>query len=146
MEVGLCLLPLSLAVFSSQTHLFLKQGVTEAKVRSMQTQLPYRDSLGQGNLFLPALGYLEDLPPVPIALEAFGSAPACSCPCTLCCAHTTSVAPCMERPTAMWPGHQLSFCHVLGLQRMQPSRHPLRFFSLNLSLRTEEAGECLLHG
>lgn len=31
----------------------------------MQTQLPYRDSLGQGNLFLPALGYLEDLPLYP---------------------------------------------------------------------------------
>lgn len=62
MEVGLCLFPFSLAVFSSQTHLFLEQGVTEAKkVRSTQTQLPYRDSLSQGNLFLPALGYLEDL-------------------------------------------------------------------------------------
>lgn len=77
MEVGLCLLLLSLAVFSSQTHLFLKQGVTEAKVRSMQTQLPYRDSLAEGDLCLPALSYLEDLPPVPTALEAFGSAPAC---------------------------------------------------------------------
>lgn len=91
MEVGLCLLPLSLAVFSSQTHLFLKQGVTEAKVRSMQTQLPYRDSLGQGNLFLPALGYLEDLPPVPTALEAFGSAPACFLPLhSVLCTHYIS--------------------------------------------------------
>lgn len=40
----------------------MEQGVSEAKkVRSVQTQLPYRDSLGQGNLSLPVLGYLEDL-------------------------------------------------------------------------------------
>lgn len=40
----------------------LEAGVTEAKVRSMQTQLPYKDPLGQGTFFLPVAGSLENLP------------------------------------------------------------------------------------
>lgn len=71
-------------------------------------------------------------------LEAFGSAPTCFLPLhSVLCTHYTG-CPSMERPTAMWPGQQLSLCHELGPQGMQPSRHPLKFFSLNLRLRAEE--------
>lgn len=62
MEAGLCLPPLSLSVSSLKTHLLLKQGVTETKVRSTQTQMPYKDPLGQGTFFLPVAGSLENLP------------------------------------------------------------------------------------
>lgn len=73
-----------------------------------------------------------------MAFEAFGSAPACFWPLRpMLCTHYTS-APFMERPTAMRPGYQLSLGHVLGLQRMEPSGLPLKFFSLSLGLRTEE--------
>lgn len=41
--------------------MYRKQGVTEAKGRSMQTQLPYRDSLGQGTRFLSVAGNLDNL-------------------------------------------------------------------------------------
>lgn len=145
MEVGLCLLPLSLAVFSSDTPV-LEAGCHRSKgqVNADPVALQGFPRPGQP---LPPCTWLPGGPaPVPIALRLLGLPLPASCSCTLCCAHTTSVAPSMERPTAMWPGHQLSFCHVLGLQKMQPSRHPLRFFSLNPSLGTEEAGECLLHG